>query len=193
MPRSTRTFVAVDVSADICSRAGQMIDLLSEAGAKVKWVEPTRLHLTLKFLGDVATLELAEICAAAAAAVVAAAPFDFRVRGCGAFPSIDKPRTIWLGVDQGADELVQLHDLLEAGLAPLGFRREQRRFRPHLTLGRVRNSPTGLPELGRLLVEHEDFIVGVAGIDEIVVYSSELDYQGPTYEPLATGPLKGKG
>ena len=189
MARSTRTFIAVDITADIRTLARQAIDLMSGAGAKVRWVDPKSMHVTLKFLGDVPTTELPEVCKATAAAAAAVEPFDFRVCGCGAFPSLDKPRTIWLGVDEGADELERLHDALDEALSTLGFRREQRKFRPHLTLGRVLNSPLGLKELARLLAEQEDMVAGSVGVDELVVYSSELDFDGPTYEPMATLPL----
>lgn len=192
MARSTRTFVAVDVSEETRARAGRLLGELAAADSKVKWVDPRNLHVTLKFLGDVDTRELGEVCAAVAAAVREAPPFDFCVRGCGAFPTTDSPRTIWLGVEDGADELIALHEMLEKGLAGMGFRREQRRFRPHLTLGRVRNNPAGLDELMAILEENRDLVAGVTGVDEVKVYSSELNREGPAYEMLSTATLAGK-
>jgi 2'-5' RNA ligase len=87
--------------------------------------------------------------------------------------------------------MIELHDALEFELAKLGYRSENRRYRPHLTIGRVRQSPQGIGELGRLLEQHADFDGSVALVDEVVVFSSELGREGPTHEPLYHAELKG--
>lgn len=173
-------------------RAGQLIGRLGSTSAKVKWVEPHNLHLTLKFLGDVDLLEIPELCQAVTDAVAELPPFEIEARGAGAFPDLRHPRTVWLGVGRGTEEMVQLHDIVEQSLAPLGFRQEQRRFRPHLTIGRVRGGGPGIAELAENLAEQADFAGGVSSVEEVVVLSSELSRTGPTYEVLATAPLNGR-
>lgn len=194
MNRTVRTFVAVEVSPEVRAKAKQLIATLSAAatGIKVKWSDPQDLHLTMKFLGDVDMLDVPGVCAAVEAAVKDLPPFDFQVQGAGAFPDAQRPRTVWLGVREGSEELGILHDCLEQALSPLGFRREQRRFRPHLTLGRVRSvPPEGAVDLAAMLAEHRDYFAGASDVSEVVVFSSELDRAGPKYEVLSTTELKG--
>jgi RNA 2',3'-cyclic 3'-phosphodiesterase len=188
--RTVRTFVAVEISPEVRSRAAQLIARFSPTSAKVKWVDPHNLHMTLKFLGEVDLREAPQVCAAVGEATADLPPFSIRVAGAGAFPDLHHPRTVWLGVTEGADEMVALHERLEASLATLGFRREQRRFRPHLTIGRVRGLP-GAADLEQLIARYQDFDAGLADVDEVVVFSSELNRDGPTYEPLSTAPLTG--
>jgi len=190
MTRTLRTFIAVEISAETRSRARQLITRLSGTGAKVSWVKPDCLHLTLKFLGDVDLREIAALGEAVTRATADLPPFEIEVRGAGAFPTAARPRTLWLGVGRGSDEMVALHDAVDGALDGLGYRREQRRFRPHLTIGRVRGE-RDLELLGQLVSEHADFAGGVTSIDEVVVMSSELSPDGPDYEPLAIAPLNG--
>ncbi|HUY36791.1 MAG TPA: RNA 2',3'-cyclic phosphodiesterase [Pirellulales bacterium] len=192
MSRPLRTFVAVAASREVRGRAAQLISELSCTAAKVRWVEPENLHFSLKFLGDVELLEIPKVCEAVARAVAGQPPFEIVARGAGAFPDADRPRTIWLGVRDGSEPMVELNAHVERELAPLGFRRERRRFRPHLTIGRVRDGRPGLSELGRLVRQHADFVGGVVSVDEVVVFSSALGRDGPFYEPLSTATLDGR-
>ncbi len=91
----------------------------------------------------------------------------------------------------GAEQMIELHDAIEFELAKLGYRSENRRFRPHVTIGRVRQSPRGIGELGRLVEKEAGFDGGVSLVDEVVVFSSVLGRDGPTYEPLCHAELKG--
>jgi RNA 2',3'-cyclic 3'-phosphodiesterase len=193
MQRTVRTFVAVEISSEMRTKATRLINQLSRSSANVKWVEPRNLHLTLKFLGQVEVLEMPEVCRAVAEAVAELPPFDLTGAGAGAFPNADRPRTLWLGVSEGTDEMVALHDAVETRLADLGFRREQRRFRPHLTIGRVRNSsPAGIRELAELLEEQREFVGGSCDVSEVVVFASETGPAGPTYDPLSHAALGGR-
>ena len=160
-------------------------------GANVRWVKPEHLHLTLKFLGDVDLRDIPEVCAAMTRAAASVPPFTLRMVGAGAFPRESQPRTVWIGADEGTEEIAVLHERIEVALAELGFRREHRRFRPHLTIGRVRSADRGIEELARVLGENHDFVAGVVDVDEVVAFSSELDRAGPIHEALATAPLEG--
>lgn len=188
--RSLRTFIAVEMSSEVRSRARQLVNVLQGTGAKVTWVKPEAMHLTLKFLGEVDLIDIPAVCEAVNAAVAELPPFEIVVSGAGAFPAAGRPRTLWLGVSDGNGELVVLHDAIERGLAKLGFRQENRRFRPHLTLGRVRGD-RDLRELGQLVTQHADFVGGVSSVDEVTVFSSELEAEGPIHAPLAVAPLNG--
>lgn len=191
MARSLRAFIAIEISSEVRSRARQLITRLGGTQAKVTWVKPPLIHLTLKFLGDVDLLDIPPVSAAVTEAVADVPPFEIEVRGAGAFPNAARPRTIWLGVHQGQEQMVELHDRVERALSGMGFRRELRRFRPHLTIGRVRGTQA-IGELGELVSQHADFSGGISSVDELVVMSSELERDGPVYEPLAIAPLDGR-
>jgi 2'-5' RNA ligase len=190
MRSSVRTFVAVPVAPELEQRAGVLIQRLRGTEAQVKWVEPNNLHWTLKFLGDIELRETAAVCQAVSEAVAPFEPFDIEALGAGAFPSIERPRTVWLGMGQGSDEMVALYDAIDQALRPLGFRSEPRRFRPHITIGRVRQStPEGITDLGNLLQQHADFEGGIASVYEVAIFASVLGRHGPTYEPLGHAEL----
>ena len=191
MRDSLRTFVAVDLPGEVKLLASQLIDRLRPTAANVKWVTPDQMHWTLKFLGEIDLVDVNGICASVAEAVAPLEPFDIEVWGAGAFPDLVNPRTIWLGARSGTEEFVALHAAVERGLAGLGFRAEQRRFRPHITLGRVRRSHSGMDELGELIQENAEFDGGPSPVFEVTIFSSELGPKGPRYEPLGHAELKG--
>jgi 2'-5' RNA ligase len=193
MAEIVRTFIAVEIPAEVKERALKLIGQLRGSSAKVKWVGREAMHWTLKFLGDVDLLETPRICDAVARAVEPLAPFDVEARGAGAFPDVSRPRTVWIGMGQGSAPMVELHDRIDRELSALGYRPEGRRFRPHLTIGRVRSCPpAAIAELGRLITQHADFESGLSTVYEVVVFASELGHDGPTHEPLGHAELKGR-
>jgi 2'-5' RNA ligase len=190
--QNVRTFTAVDVWPEIRERARVLISRFKDTTAKVSWAKPDQMHLTMNFLGDVPLNDIPAVCKAVAEAVQSFKPFDVEMAGVGVFPSYDNPRTIWLGVGNGSEELVSLHTALQERLGDLGFRIEARRFHPHLTLGRVRSVPTGPGQLAGLIKQQTDFEAGPMMVSEVTVFSSELGREGPTYEALGHGELMGK-
>lgn len=179
--QSLRVFVAIELDSAVCSAAGKLIATLSAAGADVKWVEPDNMHVTLKFLGDVSLTDTARICDAVQKAADEHQPFDIEFAGAGAFPNLGRPRTIWLGTHEGQEPMRRLVESLESRLQKLGFRRENRPFQAHLTLGRVRRGGPELAELGRLIAENVEFPAGSSGVSEVIVFSSDLTSAGPVY------------
>jgi len=147
----------------------------------VKWVSPDGIHLTLKFLGDVADDRLAELGGALLDGVAGARAISLVVRGAGAFPDTRRPRVFWAGVEPDpAIELLQ--DQVERVFAPLGFPTEARAFRPHLTLGRaardsrVRDFVEVEQALGGLAVE------ATAVLDGVDLMRSVLRPDGAVYQ-----------
>lgn len=191
MASTLRTFVAVDIDAAVETQVSRLIKRLQNTSAKVKWVDPQHLHYTLKFLGEIHLRDVPEICSTIEKAVRPLESFRAVAAGAGAFPDPERPRTVWLGITDGQEEFVSLHDVVEDALDKLGFRREHRRFRPHLTLGRVRQSPTGIEELGKLVQQHRDFVAGELYVGEVKIFSSVLTKDGPHYTPLGSAELRG--
>lgn len=184
MQRLVRTFIAVDLSPDVRGAAAKLIERFKATQARVRWVENRNLHLTLKFLGDVESVELPLVISTIKQAVASFQSFDLHFHGAGAFPDELNPRTIWLGVAEGAEQITLVHRCVEDALAELGFRPENRRFRPHVTLGRVRDTRHAKGDLKQLLAQYADFEGGISHVDELVVFSSQLNEDGPQYEEL---------
>ncbi|MGD9128844.1 MAG: RNA 2',3'-cyclic phosphodiesterase [Planctomycetia bacterium] len=186
MKNTVRTFIAVEIDTAVRSKASEVIQRLGRTSSEIKWVEPESMHLTLKFLGDVSLTETSRICDAVAEAVKEIKPFDMEMAGVGAFPNIHRPRTIWLGADEGTDEIVALQEAIDHGMKNLGFRLESRRFQPHLTLGRVKQLGPDVEILAEMLEAESDFGAGRTPVDQVIVFSSQLTKAGPIYSPLGT-------
>ena len=192
MSRSkTRTFVAIEAVDEVYMRALQAIDLLSGKAENVKWVAPENLHWTLQFLGDITDEEMAESCRIVGRVAARHEPFVLSATGVGAFPKVERPRTLWLGAGQGSDAFCRLQAELEEELSQLGFRGENRRFVPHLTLGRLGRGSHGGQRLADRVVELAKFDGGTMEIDEVKVFASILERDGPAYHVLCSAPLGG--
>lgn len=189
----TRTFLAVVPSPDIVERAERALLRLRRLTDNVKWVERANLHWTLHFLGDVDDQELYEVCRAAERALANIEPFSLSALGVGAFPSNDRPRTLWIGAGAGGEKLEQLHAALDTELQPLGFRGENRRFVPHLTLGRSARTLTMAETvaLAEELSKLADYDAANQTVDEIVVFASRLKREGADYTAVASIGLDG--
>jgi 2'-5' RNA ligase len=188
MPR-TRTFIAIELPKSIRDRLVDLQASLGEAATDVKWVEPENLHVTLLFLGEVDDRELPAVCRAVQDALVAQPEFAMSVQGAGCFPNPRRPRVLWVGIGQGVQEVVAVHDALEAPLLALGcYRREERRYTPHVTLGRRRGEGPA-DALGRALAKHQAFHAGELTVSTIHVMASQLSSAGPTYSVLSRAKL----
>jgi 2'-5' RNA ligase len=188
--KKTRTFIAVEVSGEIRSRARELQRQLEAVAGDVKWVAAENLHWTLQFLGDVDDLDLLAVCDGVTEAVSELEPFGLSVHGAGAFPASDRPRTLWLGAGQGSDAMCSLQAAIEQRMSKLGYRGEARRYTPHLTLGRAgRNARPG--SLAAELATLADFDAGTIVVDEVTVFASELQREGPEYRVIGRAPLGG--
>lgn len=180
-----RTFIAIDLGKQIRDRCLALQETLERVGAEVKWVEEENLHLTLLFLGEVVDRDLPALCRAVADCCVLQNPFTLTVETVGCFPNPRRPRVVWVGVSTGSAEVCALHDALEPPLLDLGcYRREQRIYRPHITLGRVRGEGS-TAELSMALARQAKWRGGETEVREVRVLSSELTPQGPIYTVLS--------
>lgn len=187
----TRTFIGIGVGHDVRVSAASLQQTLGRSGAAVNWVPRDNLHLTLLFLGEVDEKDLASVCRAVTRVAVGQPPFELRLAGVGAFPTPRRPKTIWAGVTDGTAELTRLHAALEVALVDLrAYRREERAYTPHLTLGRVKSEPDG-QALAAELPKHLAWSGGRTSVDEVTVFASDLRRDGPEYSVLARGPLLG--
>jgi 2'-5' RNA ligase len=186
-----RCFIGVDVGEDIRRKAAALQQQLAEHGAGVKWVDEDSMHVTLLFLGEVDERDLLAVCRAVKSAAAREAPFPLRVSGVGAFPTLRRPKVVWGGITDGTEPLRRLYDSLETKLLDAKlYRREERGYTPHLTLGRMKGEADGLalaPELAKRLA----WDGGRTTVEEVIVFSSEQRRDGPEYAVLARSPLSG--
>jgi len=186
-----RTFVAIDLNADVRRRAKTLLNVLSRGTSGVRWVAPDQLHVTLKFLGDVDDTRFYAVCEAVRKAVGGRAPFSLACRGVGAFPDLSRPRTVWLGIEDPDGQLAELQTDVERQLRELDFPEENRPFRPHVTLGRVQDYARDLDSLQEALEAQAEFDAHWLTIESCTVYASELRRAGPVYSVLGRIPLGG--
>jgi RNA 2',3'-cyclic 3'-phosphodiesterase len=184
-----RTFIGLDLGKTVRDRLVSLQESFARAAPDVKWVEEENLHVTLLFLGEVDQREVLDVCRAVGDACAEQPAFTMSVEGVGCFGNPRRPRTIWVGVKEGEKELKSLHATLEAVLLDLGcYRREERQYTPHITLGRVKQDGSG-DDLAPLLQKKADWSAGSVDVREVLVMSSELTPQGPNYTVLSRAPL----
>lgn len=194
--RRLRLFVAVELPAgakDALAAAVGQLRGLTPAG--VRWVNPAGIHLTLKFLGEVDSGLVEPLRAALqeATAGMDKAAFPLRLDGLGVFPNRREPRVIWAGVGGDLETLVEVQGRVDDAAAALGLARERRAFRPHLTLGRVRDgvTPAARRELGSVVAEQGPAVAAAYAwdVEEISLIRSVLTPQGAVYSALGTARL----
>lgn len=178
-----RLFFAVELPAEIRERAFELVHQISRRIPQVvKWVEVRNLHITLKFLGGVAAERIGEVIQVGRKAAKVGEPAELVLSGAGAFPSARNARVLWIGVSGDVDVLGRVAGELERLSAETGLAApEDRPFRPHLTIGRVRRG-TRIPDLSSVFAELGEPEVGRVAVEEFVLMRSHLSPHGPTYE-----------
>ncbi|MHB0857486.1 MAG: RNA 2',3'-cyclic phosphodiesterase [Anaerolineae bacterium] len=194
--RPVRAFVAIRLSPGILAAIAQVQARLrgGEGGSAARWIAPSSVHLTLKFLGDVPGERLPVVYDAVSRAVETYGPLTLALASVGCFPNLHRPRIVWLGIREPSGQLVGLQAGIESELAIEGFPTEARAFTPHLTIGRAQPSAR-LPELQALAHAVESYRLE-RGVEmcatEVHVLQSDLRPSGAVYTELYAAPLHGR-
>lgn len=191
--RQMRLFVAVNFSDATRKKIASLAGELQKLPSDVKWVKEANFHLTVQFLGNVEEERVPGIVNALQKAVIGINSFTLALGGTGVFPSVERPRILWLGISGEVAVLSRLQRQVQEGFRQIGFPPEKRRFSPHLTLARIR-SPYGFSELlkqAQILVEKNKF--SSVHINSIELMLSDLKPNGPVYSVLSRIPLTGPG
>jgi 2'-5' RNA ligase len=178
-----RSFIAIDLPEPVRRDLGRLQDDLRTAGARVSWVRPESIHLTLKFLGDIG-LDMVPVIGRTLNEIGASQTrFRLQPKVCGAFPSLKQMRVLWVGLVGDLEPLKALQKRLETALSAHGFAMEKRPFKGHLTLGRVKSSH---PERALLdaVLEHQSFQSEAFDVTGLVLYKSDLSPKGAHYTVL---------
>ncbi len=188
-----RCFIAIELPDELKAELTHLQSSLKTKGNfPVKWVDPQSIHLTLKFLGDVAVNRIEEITRAIEPAAKEITPFRLEVRELGIFPNPRRTQIAWVGVTGEIDVLKLLQKRLEACIAPMGFPTEAREFTAHLTLARVRDhaTPENRQQFGQLITGTRFAATTVIEVDAINLMKSQLTPKGPVYTRIATISLR---
>jgi RNA 2',3'-cyclic 3'-phosphodiesterase len=187
-----RLFVAVEIGSEVQASATRVIEDLkrrteqSAPHARVTWVKPEQLHLTVRFIGQ-ADSNLCQTILATLAHPLRVSAFELTIEGTGSFPPKRPPRVIWAGITAGLEVLHAVEREVQLRLDPLIPGVDERDYRPHLTLGRVKN-PAGLrPAV--VLKGLERAVFGRVRVEAVTLFESRLSSTGPTYVALGRTPL----
>ncbi len=187
-----RAFIAIDIPDAIQQKLNEITTRLQslDQTKAVRWVAARNIHLTLKFLGEVSQTNLELLTEIIQAEAIKHRPFELEVGELGAFPSIRRPRVIWIGI-HAPQELLTLQHGVEAETIRLGYAAEERPFSPHLTLARISHnaSPEDVRCIGEILATQKVGILGKVNVTRVVLFRSDLRPGGAIYTPLFNAPL----
>ena len=195
MPKTTRTFIALALPAALGAKLTRLQALLEPQVPTARWTRTEPLHLTLAFLGDVDDTDLHKVCKAVGMATAPFPPFELQLESVGAFPSASRPRVLWAGLTAENDSpLFPLQRAIVKQVAAVGYRPDDARFTPHVTLGRIKSDRRGPqpPDLTAILEPYQTWSGGAFAVTEVVTFASTLTPEGPVYAPLARAALAGE-
>lgn len=188
-----RSFIAIELPDELKAELAQLITQLQSVNQpRVKWVDPYNIHLTLKFLGNVAVNRLDGIVGVMEEATRGIGSFHLEVGELGVFPNLKRVQVAWVATKGNLDKIGQLQQRIESGLVPLGFTPESRRFTPHLTLARLRNqaTPDERQRFGELIASTSFESVHGIEVDSISLMKSQLTREGAIYSRISSVALE---
>ncbi len=184
--KNIRAFLAIVPPEDILQALSRLQEKLkNEINGRMSWTKPQGQHLTLKFFGDISMEDVTNISSVVQNRTALASSLNLKIENIGVFPDARRPRLLWCGVAGDLEKLSILQKQLDSDFASIGFPCNDRPFRAHLTLGRIKDqsSMTGLSET---LNKHGDFAGGSFGCNELILFQSKLTPQGAVYTKLAS-------
>ncbi|MFN2406646.1 MAG: RNA 2',3'-cyclic phosphodiesterase [Pyrinomonadaceae bacterium] len=180
-----RLFCAFELPDSLRAQMAQHSERVREAvpEAAASWSRPENIHLTVKFFGNVDQQRVTVISPAAARVVKEFPPIQIEVGKTGVFPRPSRPQVLWIGIDDASGALATLHKQLEDEFAREGFPKEDRAFRPHLTIARIRK-PHNSDRLAEAHLGMEFSSVALE-LSELILFRSELSSKGSKYTPIS--------
>lgn len=178
-----RAFIAIEIDAAAREACAELINRMKDISARVAWVRPENLHLTLRFLGEVSEQQIDQLAAQLGSRVSHFSSFKASLRGVGVFPNARRPTVIWTGFECASGDLAGIQSESERAAVAIGLPPENRPFVAHVTLGRVRleHQRGGVSDY---LKDLSSFFTGVFTVDAVSLFSSELTPQGARYSRL---------
>lgn len=175
-----RTFIAIEVPEGVRRSLATLVERLRSSEARLTWVKPEAMHLTLRFLGEIDGDRVERLRALLSEGYADAAAFDLAVRGLGAFPNPRRPSVLWAGVEPVDGPLARVREIAERAAQAIGLAAENRAFHPHLTLARVKD-PAEADRVRPFWERERDFEAGTFTAGGVTLFSSRLTPRGPVY------------
>lgn len=192
MSDTIRAFIALKLPDNVLSFIKKIQKDLKQYGFPVRWVKPENIHLTLKFFGNIGESDVEHIKVAVSDCGDCFSPMSLFAKGIGVFPSIIRPRVIWVGISGEMPLLSNLQNTLEKRLEEFGFKIEERPFQGHLTLGRFKDRANN-GKLIEAIRKYQNIDSEVFTAEEIVLFKSNLKPEGPVYAELLNVSLAKRG
>ena len=189
--KNIRAFLAIEPPENVLQKISVLQDKLkSEISGRLSWTRPQGQHLTLKFFSDISLDDVKNICTAVQKWIVFEQKLNLKIEKLGVFPDARRPRVLWCAVTGDVERLSVLQKKIDSDLAAIGFPMEDRPFRAHLTLARIKDSRdiTGMSEA---LKKFDTFTAGEFIADKLFLFQSNLTPQGAVYTKLAEFALGG--
>ena len=182
-----RTFIAISISDEARSAISSLIRKLKEIEGSIRWVDPVNLHLTLKFIGEIEEVRLQNLKMALDKSLDEISVFRYTLSGKGCFPNYKRPRVLLIGVNDHEERMNILHQQIENEFHAVNIPRGKRKFKPHLTIGRVKQNR----KPGEILSKFEQFQLGQfeVNIPDVYLMKSDLLPTGAKYTVLHTASL----
>jgi 2'-5' RNA ligase len=178
-----RLFIAIEIPESVKKELAAAQGRLRVSGVDASWTRIEGMHLTLKFLGEVADQQVTEIISGLRKAVEGIGPLGLSVSGVGTFPNPKNARVVWTGLAGDIEQLMRLQGAVENAMVLLGMAREERKFTPHLTLGRIkyiRSCDTWI----KTLEEVKDITRPGFEVTSVSLMKSELKPAGAVYTEM---------
>lgn len=183
-----RSFISIELPEKVRSDLSEVEKRLKKTKADFRWVKPDNIHLTLKFLGEIKEESIGEIINVMRRACSHCNSFNLELEGVGLFPNLKYPRVLWVGIKDNP-LLTDLQTKIEDGMVSLGFKKDNKKFKAHLTLGRFRSS-TGKEDLMEAIEPHKKNSFGLTNVKYISLMKSDLSPFGARYTTVSEVPLK---
>jgi len=182
-----RTFIAAPLTLELLQKLAviqrDLKKLLSADNLRPSWVRPEGMHLTLRFLGEIEESLAEPICQRVETVCRSTAAFDLQVKGLGTFPNAMRPRVLWVGL-YGDNRISDLAAQIKSSLIDLPLQADDKPFKPHLTLARIKEPSAGSGVLKRIIDERHNEEIALLPVREIRLYRSHLKSSGAEYEVL---------
>ena len=192
MTDAYRAFIAFPLPRRVLDCLLGVQHCLSTQGLRARWVRPEGMHLTLKFLGPLAAEKVDAVAAVLGTVADHYAPLQLNALGLGGFPNRSRPRVLWVGIEGESVRLGCLQESIETGLAPLGWSKEKRPYKGHLTLARAKGRRPFERHIRELLAQCEpNEPVGFVA-DKLTLYRSRLRPGGAVYDIVSQWVLSGE-
>jgi 2'-5' RNA ligase len=186
-----RAFIAVYATQKINSNVARLVERFGAFSKEVNWIPEENYHLTLNFVGDINDREIPEFLGDASDYISQFEPFDLVLGGLGGFPSLEQPQTLWIGAQEGGEEMGLISREITKFLRDWSLGKSRFDFAPHMTIGRIKKGSRCPDELSTLLHRFRNHDAGSCHVDQVKICSSTFEGGRPQYASMATINLEG--